>query len=62
MEESRLTLCNKDGIFQVRWRWVVIIHLVCDKNNVPGGEKTKITDGISLLHGAEMLSSGDRWI
>ncbi len=33
--QDKLTLRNEDGIFQVCWRWVVIVHLVCHKNNEP---------------------------
>lgn len=35
LNSRQLTLSNENGIFQVRGRWVVIVHLVCHKNNEP---------------------------
>lgn len=44
----QLTLSNEDRIFQVCWRRVVIVHLVCYKNNVP--KKQMVSGYIRLQH------------
>lgn len=36
------TLSNEDGIFQVCWGWVVVVHLVRYKNYEP--KKNKMSD------------------
>lgn len=36
------TLSNEDGVLQVGWGWVVIVHLVGDKHNEPKTKKCDI--------------------
>jgi hypothetical protein len=30
-----LTLGNEDRVFEIRWWWVIVVHLVRDENKVP---------------------------